>query len=78
MPLIQMHIAEGRSKEMKRNAMRAITEACVASLGVAPEQVRIFLSEYADDAFTVGGITISERKAKQEASQAQQAEGDSK
>eukprot|EP01038_Epipyxis_sp_PR26KG_P002546 gene2546-3603_t len=38
MPILEMHLLEGRSVEMKRNAVKAITDALVDSLNVRPEQ----------------------------------------
>ncbi len=62
MPIIEMHLLEGRSVELKRAAVKAITAACVESLKVPPETVRILITEHAEEHFSVGGITVGERK----------------
>jgi 4-oxalocrotonate tautomerase len=57
MPIIEMHLLEGRTVEQKRLAMAAITEAVTTSLGVRPEQVRILITEHHAEHFAVAGVT---------------------
>jgi 4-oxalocrotonate tautomerase len=61
MPIIEMHLLEGRSIEMKRKAVAAITDAVIESLEVRREQVRILITEHGSENFAVGGITIGAR-----------------
>ena len=61
MPIIEMHLLEGRSVEKKRKAIAAMTAALVESLEVRPDQVRILITEHADENFAVGGQTIGQR-----------------
>lgn len=63
MPIIEMHLLEGRSSEQKQRAASAITEALIASLGVRPESVRILITEHEADEFYVAGVS---RKPAQE------------
>lgn len=56
MPIIEMHLLEGRTSEQKQRAATAITEAVIASLGVRPEAVRILITEHHADEFYVAGI----------------------
>ncbi len=63
MPIIEMHLLEGRTVEQKRKAAAAITGAVVDSLGVRPEQVRILITEHGLDDFSVGGKTAAQRAA---------------
>ena len=55
MPIIEVHIAQGRSMDAKRQLFKGITNAAVESLGVRPEQVRIILREIDEGHFAVGG-----------------------
>lgn len=65
MPILEMHLVEGRTTEQKRAVSKAITNAIVESLGVKSESVRILITEHkGDDGFYVGGLTIKERNAK--------------
>jgi len=64
MPILEMHLLEGRSVELKRKAVAAITVALVETLKVPPETVRILITEHNDENFSVGGVTIGERKSR--------------
>ncbi|MCW0182719.1 tautomerase family protein [Zavarzinia sp.] len=56
MPIIEMHLLEGRTSEQKQRAASAITEAVIGALGVKPESVRILITEHEADEFYVAGI----------------------
>ncbi|MDR2188628.1 MAG: tautomerase family protein [Azonexus sp.] len=58
MPIIEMHLMQGRSKEQKRKAARMVTEAVIQSLGVRPESVRILITEHSPEEFSVAGVTM--------------------
>jgi 4-oxalocrotonate tautomerase len=63
MPIIEMHLLEGRSVEKKRKAVAAITAALVETLEVRSDQVRILITEHALENFSVGGQTAGQRQA---------------
>lgn len=67
MPIIQLHIAEGRTVEQKAAAMAAITDAVVRTLDVRPEQVRILISEGSPENFSIAGETMAMRMARESA-----------
>jgi 4-oxalocrotonate tautomerase len=46
MPIIEMHLAEGRTPEQKRKVANAVTEAVMQALGVKSEAVRILITEH--------------------------------
>ncbi|MCB1757731.1 MAG: tautomerase family protein [Gammaproteobacteria bacterium] len=58
MPILEMHLMEGRTEEQKQHAATAITEALVGSLGVKPQSVRILITEHKNDQFYVAGERI--------------------
>lgn len=60
MPIISVVIAEGRTRETKRNFIRALTEATVNSMDVRPEQVRVILNETSLEHYAVAGMTFAE------------------
>lgn len=66
MPIISVVLAEGRSTEMKRDFIRAVTDAAVQSLGVRHEQVRIVINETPLGHYAVGGVTFAEKREAQE------------
>lgn len=55
MPIIEMHLLEGRSSEVKARMASAVTEAAAESLGVSPNTVRILITEHKKDEFYVAG-----------------------
>ncbi len=62
MPIIQIHLLEGRSQEKKELLVRNVTKAVCESIGTKEEQVRIILSEMPDQHYAVGGVTVEEKK----------------
>lgn len=55
MPIIQVHLMEGRTDSQKQDMMRRVTEAVVETLGVPPSTVRVLIQELASGHFAVGG-----------------------
>ena len=44
MPIIEMHLMEGRTAEQKSGAAKAITGAVISSLAVPAESVRVLIT----------------------------------
>lgn len=63
MPIVQVHLLEGRTNEQKKNLVREVTSSICSSLGVKPEQVRIILSEMNPGDYSVGGELFSEKRS---------------
>ncbi|GAB3628347.1 2-hydroxymuconate tautomerase [Pandoraea terrae] len=61
MPIIQIHLLEGRSVQQKRDLVADITAAVTGALSVRPEQVRILIDEVSAEHFAVAGQTAQER-----------------
>jgi 4-oxalocrotonate tautomerase len=61
MPIIEMHLMEGRSDELKRNVAVAVTEAVTRTLACSPDTVRILITEHGADEFFVAGQTMAQR-----------------
>jgi 4-oxalocrotonate tautomerase len=64
MPIIQVHLLEGRSTELKRQLISEVTTAVSRTLGNPPETVRVLLHEVSEENWGVGGVPIVERKNK--------------
>jgi 4-oxalocrotonate tautomerase len=60
MPIIQVHMLEGRTQDLKKKLVANMTEAVVKSLGVKPEDVRIILMDMAKSNYAVAGVMKSE------------------
>lgn len=63
MPIIEMHMIEGRTVEQKQRVAAAVTSAVAESLECNPETVRILITEHGREEFYVGGMTKSQRDA---------------
>lgn len=58
MPVIEVHLLAGRSKEKKAKLAKALTAAAIEALGVRPESVRVMLSEHLEGDFYVAGEAL--------------------
>ena len=57
MPLAQISILEGRSKEMKTDLIREVTEAIRKSLNAPNESVRVIIYEVPKSNWGIAGVT---------------------
>jgi len=62
MPTIRVEMFEGRSPEQKRNLVKALTQACVETLGSKPESVDVLLYDIKKSDWATGGEFWSEQK----------------
>jgi 4-oxalocrotonate tautomerase len=64
MPLVNVHMARGRTAEQKRALMAAITQAVVDTLDAPVASVRVWIDEFEPEEFMAGGETLAERTAR--------------
>ncbi|MCF8478846.1 MAG: tautomerase family protein [Rhodospirillum sp.] len=63
MPIMEIHLLEGRTTDQKDRMARAVTQALVDSLDVPVESVRILVTEHhATEGFYVGGMPPHKRR----------------
>jgi len=55
MPIIQVHLIEGRSVDQKRKLVSQMTDAVVKSLDVPPDAVRIILQDMSKEDYAIAG-----------------------
>ena len=55
MPLLQVHLLEGRSEAVKAALMKDLTEVVQRRLGSDSDRISILISEYAEGTWSVGG-----------------------
>lgn len=55
MPIVQIHLIEGRSLEQKRALVKNVTDAIVESVNVPPDAVKIILSDMKREDYAIGG-----------------------
>lgn len=62
MPIIHVHLFEGRTADQKRKLVASMTDAVVTSLDVKPEDVRIILQEMAKHNCATAGVLAMDNK----------------
>lgn len=62
MPLVEIHMLEGRTNKQKRALLDAVTEAIRDSLGVPLTSIRVWIQEFSPHAFMVAGELYADRK----------------
>lgn len=58
MPIVQIHLLEGRELEKKRALVKKVTEAVCEALVTKPEKVRVILSDMAHHDYAIGGVLV--------------------
>ncbi len=56
MPIVQIHMLEGRDIEKKRLLAKRITDVVCDTLGSKPEKVRVILSDMAHHDYAIAGV----------------------
>lgn len=73
MPLVNVHMAKGRSDSQKKALMAAITDAMHEHLGAPRESVRVWINEFSNTDFMAGGELLADKQARLAAEAAAQA-----
>lgn len=64
MPLINVHLAAGRTDEQKKALMAALTQAAQESIGAPLASIRVWITEMQPTEFMAGGELMADRQAK--------------
>ncbi len=62
MPLIEVHLLEGRTDEQKENLLSAITRAVHESIGAPLPSIRIWIQEFSPREYMVAGELAAKKK----------------
>lgn len=62
MPLIEVHLLEGRTDEQKKALLAALTKAVQESLGASLETIRIWIEEFTPKDYMAAGVWYGDRK----------------
>lgn len=62
MPIVQIHLLEGRDDNKKRALVKEVTKAIETTLGTPPEKIRIILSEMPYENYAVGGVLVKDNR----------------
>ncbi len=57
MPIIDVTLLEGRSKDEKNTLITELTNAAIRAIDAPPQSVRVILREVAPEHFAVAGIS---------------------
>jgi 4-oxalocrotonate tautomerase len=61
-PLVEIHLLEGRSPEVKRQILASVTEAVRESSGAPLDRIRVWIHEMPKAEYMVGGVTAAEAR----------------
>lgn len=64
MPLIEIHLLEGRTDEQKRALLQAVTDAVQTSVGASLESIRVWISEFSRTEYMAAGVLAADKKKK--------------
>jgi 4-oxalocrotonate tautomerase len=64
MPLVNVHMARGRTTEQKRALMAAITDAVEEHLGASRDSIRVWVTEMDDTDFMAAGELLADKRAR--------------
>jgi 4-oxalocrotonate tautomerase len=62
MPLIEIHMLEGRTDEQKKALLTAVTSAVHDSIGAPVESIRVWVQEFSAREYMIAGVLAAERK----------------
>jgi len=62
MPLIEIHLLEGRTKEEKKLLLASVTDAVAESIGAPLKSIHVWINEFTEDEYMVAGHMASDRK----------------
>ncbi len=64
MPLVNVHMAAGRTAEQKKALMDAITHAMETHIGAPRSSVRVWITEMENTDFMAGGELLADKQAR--------------
>jgi 4-oxalocrotonate tautomerase len=62
MPIVNIHILEGRTAEQKKTLISEVTKAVSRSLDSPPEKIKVLILEIPEENWATAGITKKEEK----------------
>lgn len=62
MPIVEIHMLEGRTDEQKKALLDSVTDAVRDSLGVSLTSIRVWIQEFSPKDYMVAGELYADRK----------------
>jgi 4-oxalocrotonate tautomerase len=60
MPIVQVHLFEGRTVDQKRQCAKETTDVIVRTLGCTAQDVRIIFEDMKKTDYSVGGVLVAD------------------
>ena len=62
MPLVEIHLLEGRTDEQKKALLTAVTAAVHDSIGAPLETIRVWVREFSPKEYMAAGVLAADRR----------------
>lgn len=62
MPLIEIHLLDGRTDEQKKALLAAVTQAVHSSIGAPIESIRVWIQEFSPREYMAAGVWYGDKK----------------
>ncbi|NIS33588.1 MAG: 2-hydroxymuconate tautomerase family protein [Actinobacteria bacterium] len=62
MPLVEIHLLEGRTPEQKKNLLAAVTQAVHESIGASLPSIRVWIQEFPRTDYMAAGELAADHK----------------
>jgi 4-oxalocrotonate tautomerase len=62
MPLIEIHLLEGRTDDQKKALLASVTKAVQESIGAPLETIRVWVQEFSAKEYMAAGVLAADRK----------------
>jgi 4-oxalocrotonate tautomerase len=62
MPLIEIHLLEGRTDEQKKALLTSVTRAVQDSIGAPIESIRVWVQEFSPKEYMAAGVLAADKK----------------
>jgi 4-oxalocrotonate tautomerase len=62
MPLIAIHMLEGRTDDQKKALLTSVTKAVQESIGAPLESIRVWVQEFSPTEYMAAGVLAADKK----------------
>ena len=62
MPLIEIHMLEGRTEAQKKALLASVTAAVQESIGAPIESIRVWIQEFSPQEYMAAGVWYDDKK----------------
>ncbi|MDD8019741.1 MAG: tautomerase family protein [Acidobacteriota bacterium] len=62
MPLVEIHLLQGRTKEQKKALLTAVTAAVHQSIQAPLDSIKVWIQEFPPDEYMSAGVLAAEKK----------------